>query len=260
MGKAKVTQSKILALLRQHGQLRIEVIASAVERTEVTVRRHLLEMEEAGKVLRLHGACRLADASQAQPYFFQQEAASMVCEKQAIGRQAAALLESHDRIFFDSGTTVLECGNALCQRLEKSELVDLSIVSNSLAFGASLAQHCPVLLLGGNMRSQRLDLAGPLALDNLLRYHFSKAVLGTDGIADDATLSATDDDTAQLAAAVLQQSQQVLILADSSKLGKHSFVPFGKINGEKFTLITDKNANPELLEQLQKNGVKLLLA
>ncbi|MPN53740.1 hypothetical protein SDC9_201406 [bioreactor metagenome] len=85
-------------------------------------------------------------------------------------------------------------------------------------------------------------------------------MLGTDGITADGTLTTTDEETSLLAAAAVEHSQSVLILADSSKLDRSSFVPYGALRGEKFTLITDSQADPAVLETLRKLGINIILA
>ncbi|MFA6928990.1 MAG: DeoR/GlpR family DNA-binding transcription regulator [Lentisphaeria bacterium] len=259
-GKFERTQGKILQLLRSHGHLHVVRAAAALGISEATVRRHLTILEQQGLLLRVHGGCRLPVSGDASTYLFQQEAASRVCEKCTIGEAAARLFTDCDRLFFDSGTTVLECGHSLCTRLKAAALRDVHVVTNSLAFGASLAQHCPVVLTGGNIRPGRMDLAGMVTLQHLERYHYSKAVLGADGIAEDGTLTTTDEETSLLATAAVARSQTVLILADSSKLGRRSFVPYSTLQGESFTLITDNAADPKILENLKKRGIKIILA
>ncbi len=260
MGKFARTQASILQLLRSHGHFQVVDAALALGISEATVRRHLAVLEEQGQLLRVHGGCRLPISGASGSYLFQREAASRVAEKRAIGEAAARLFSDGERLFFDSGTTVLECGHSLCARLDAAELGDVHVVTNSLAFGASLAQHCPVVLTGGNIRSERMDLAGLVTMQHLERYHFTKAVLGTDGIAEDGTLSTTDEETSLLAAAVVKRSQKIMILADSSKLGRCSFVPYTKLKGKAFTLITDKQADAKILAKLKKNDINIILA
>ena len=260
MGKREETQEKILKMLRHYGRLTVGNIVSVLNVSEATVRRHFADLEQQGALLRVHGGVRLPVAADANEYLFQREAASRVREKRAIGQAAANLIADRDRIFFDSGTTVLECGHRLSTRLEESELSDVSVVTNSLVYGDSLALQCPVVLTGGTIRPKRMDLCGIVALNNLERYNFTKAVLGADGIADDGALTTTDEETSLLAAAAVAHSQAVLILADGSKLGRSSFVPYGALQGEKFTLITDNQADPAVLENLRKLGINIILA
>ncbi len=259
MGKRENAQKKILRMLRQYGKLSIHDAISILNTSGATVRRYFSEMEQQGLLFRIHGGARLPVVSNSQEYLFQREAGCRVLQKQKIGQAAAESIVSHDRIFFDSGTTVRECGCFLSERLKREELSDVGVVTNSLAYSDSLALYCPVTLTGGTIRTKRMDLCGLVALANLERYNFTKAILGTDGILADGTLTTTDEETSRLAAAAMQHSESVIILADSSKLGKSSFVPCGSLSGKKFTLITDSQADPAIVEQLKALDINLIL-
>lgn len=257
MSVKEKNQEKILRMLQCHGSLNVSAVMKALKLSEPTVRRYFAEMEHAGRVYRFHGGIRPV-VNQTSGYLFNEAVSSFTAEKHQIGIKGAALIDSHDRLFFDSGTTVLECGNALTERLGKRELSDLRIITNSLAFSAGLAPHCPVVLTGGMMRLERMDLCGTVALENVRRYNFTKAFLGTDAVSDEGILSTTDEETSSLAAAVMEQSDEIFILADSSKLGKSSFVPYGSLNTPKTTLITDLSSGVTCLEKLQKKGFRII--
>ena len=258
MGKKNETQQQILKLLRRSGELDVPDAVAALDISEATVRRHFAELEKQGKLLRVYGGVRLPAAGDGG-YLFQSRSVSHLREKRLIGRTAAALVNGHERLFCDSGTTVLEFGNALAARFDKNELRDLSVVTNSLVYSEALAQCCSVVLTGGVIRNSRKDLSGLNALLSIERYNFTRAVLGADGISSDGALTTTDEDTSLLAAAALARSQKVLILADSSKLGVPSFVEYGRLEKERFTLVTDAGADPELLKAWRKQGINIVV-
>ena len=105
-----------------------------------------------------------------------------------------------------------------------------------------------------------MDLCGNAARENVCRYNFTLAFLGTDGIGGDGSLSSTDEETSSLAAAVMEHSERVFILADSSKLGKTTFVPYGSLTNAKTVLITDPAADREFLDSLREKGISILVA
>lgn len=258
MGVKEKNQEKILRMLRCHGALSVNSVMKSLKLSEPSVRRYFAEMERCGLLLRYHGGVRLSVDKANTGYQFYDAVSSSAAEKHLIGMMAAEQIVSHDRLFFDSGTTALECGNALAERLSAGSLSDLRIVSNSLAFATGLTPLCPVTLTGGTIRLARMDLCGSVALENVLRYNFTKAILGTDAIAPDGTLSTTDEETASLVSAVISRSSRILILADSSKLGKNSFVPYGNLSDERITLITDAPSDVEILDSFRKQGIKLI--
>lgn len=260
MGVREKNQEKILRMLNCHGTLSSSAVMKALQLSEASVRRYFAEMERSGKVFRYHGGIRLIADKSSSGYQFNEAAASYTAEKHLIGATAARQITDHDRLFFDSGTTVLECGNALAELLAANQLKDLRIVTASLAFGAGLTPLCPVVLTGGMIRPSRMDLCGHVALENIRRYHFTKAFLGTDAISPEGILSTTDEETSAIAAAVIEHSDEVFILADSSKIGKTSFVPYGTLGSSKLTLITDKLPGDTLQSELRSVGVKIMTA
>ena len=260
MGKKEKNQEKLLRMLRCHGSLNITEVVRALTLSEASVRRYFAEMEQSGQAVRFHGGIRMPAARDGSDYHFSDAVSSFTAEKHLIGREAAAFIEDNDRLFFDSGTTVMECGTALADRLAQHELNNLCIVTNSLSLGANLSPYCPVIVTGGVIRLARMDLCGPAARENVCRYNFTLAFLGTDGISEEGILSTTDEETSSLAAAVLEHSEKVFILADGSKLGKSSFVPYGSLTRRNLTLITDGSADPGILENLRQNGIRIVTA
>ena len=260
MGIKEKNQEKILRMLRCHGTLDVRSVMKSLALSEASVRRYFSEMEHSGAVLRYHGGIRPAADKSNSGYHFNDAVSAFTAAKHLIGITAARLIEDHDRLFFDSGTTVMECGNALAELVADCKVTDLRIVTNSLAFASGFNPLYPVMLTGGLIRSSRRDLCGTAALETVCRYNFTKAVMGSDAISDQGVLSATDEETSALAAAVIARSRETLILADSSKLGKNSFVPFGALNEGNITLITDEQADQTLINEFRRSGIKVIIA
>ena len=260
MGKCEKNRDRILSLLCQRGRLSIGDVVSELNASEATVRRYFTAMERSGELIRTYGGVCLPSSTNATEYHFKRQSISRIVEKKAIGLEAAKLICSHDRLFFDSGTTVRECGNFLANIIGQGIVGDISIATNSLVYSDDLAKCCRFSLLGGTVRLQRMDLCGLATLESLARFNFTKALLGADGISQDGQLYTMDEDTSLLAAAVLRQSRQALILADSSKLGNVSFAAYGTLKGPSFTLVTDEGVDQKLLDNFRKNGVNIVIA
>ena len=260
MGIKEKNQEKILAMLRCHGTLSVGAVMKSLMLSQASVRRYFASMERSGLALRYHGGIRMIQDKGFSGYQFHEASSANTYEKHRIGETAADLINDHDRLFFDSGTTVLECGNFLAEKLSAGTVHDLRIVTNSLAFATGLTPLCPVVLIGGMIRLSRMDLCGTISLETVGRYNFSKAILGTDAISTDGVLGTTDEDTASLDSVVFEHADEVFILADSSKLGKSAFVPYGSLFDPKVTLITDHLADQGLLAHFRNAGVKVIIA
>ena len=260
MGKCEKNRDKILSLLCKRGRLSIADVVSELNASEATVRRYFTTMEQNGELIRTYGGVCLPSSANAAEYHFKRQSITNIVEKKTIGLEAAKMICSHDRLFFDSGTTVRECGNYLANFINQGLVGDISITTNSLVYSEELAKCCRFSLLGGTVRMQRMDLCGLATLENMAKFNFTKALLGADGISEDGRLYTTDEDTSLLATAALRQSAQAFILADSSKLGNVSFAEYGMLKGPSFTLITDEKADKKLLEHFRKNGINIIIA
>lgn len=58
---------------------------------------------------------------------------------------------------------------------------------------------------------------------------------------------------------MMKQANKVIVAGDHSKIGRVAFAQIEKINLID-TLVTDSNANKEILNKLKKNNIKVLLS
>lgn len=257
MKKSDKMRQKILSLLHCHGVLQVREAAAALNCSEVTIRQYFAELEKAHLLLRIHGGVRLLPENPPE-YSFQSVSEARVKEKRAIAHVCCnEFLRNNDRLFFDSGTTVRECGNILAEREEK--LDGTVIVTNSMALCGALAALYPVTVTGGVFRPKRMDLCGSVAQSQICRYSFTKAVLGVDGIGENGELYTTDEESAALASAAAEHSMEVIVLCDSSKIFRNSLVSYGFLSDPKITLITDSGISGEALSRLKTAGAEKII-
>jgi DeoR/GlpR family transcriptional regulator of sugar metabolism len=110
----------------------------------------------------------------------------------------------------------------------------LKVLTSSLAIASVLHGHdnIDLVLSGGNARKRSPDLFGPLTEENLLQFRTNLAILGADA-ADRHGLYTTDAETARVSKAIVAGSEEVMLVADSGKFGRTSFVKYadwGKIH------------------------------
>jgi len=99
-------------------------------------------------------------------------------------------------------------------------------------------------------------MVGPLTRLVLQDLHLDKAFMGTIGFALREGLTTTDPSEAFTKEAVMGQSRQVIVLADSSKAGKVSFARAGHWEQVQ-VLITDQRIH--FAKELTRKGVRVLL-
>ena len=258
MGKRSKQEEQIVEMLKSRRRIELSEVCESLGVSEATARRYLSSLENSGTIIRTHGGAVLRDVS--GTYSYLKEASQMPVEKRSIAAKAASLVQNGEHLFMDTGTTLNEFGNALYKRLADGELKGVSIVTNSLTHNESLAEFCGVTLTGGRIRPDRRDLSGTIALWTLANYRFDRAVLGVDSIDDDGTLYTTDDDTAAMARQAIANSAQVIVLADSSKLGRTSYVAYSRMIQGKMVLITDKTMPESFLKHICGLGIQVIIA
>jgi len=241
---------KLLEMLRMHHRLNIATVVEKLQISEATARRLFSELESQNKLIRTHGGVQLAPELESG-YSFKVSAAMYTTEKKIIGIAAAKEVRSGDKIFLDSGTTVLKMSDALAERIRRHEIKDITVVTNSISYINNLAEVCNVLLVGGFMRPERLDICGPLAENNLQKYHFNKSFFGADAISLTGELMTTDELTGKINRIAIEHSQKNFLLATSDKFGKTSFVSYQKLNSN-FTIFTDFKINKTFCKKLKK--------
>ncbi len=73
----------------------------------------------------------------------------------------------------------------------------------------------------------------------------NKVFLGLDAISGKFGCSTTDSSAAQIEEAVMANACEIIVVADSSKIGKIALIPYGKsfVRNQPCTLITDARAD-----------------
>jgi DeoR/GlpR family transcriptional regulator of sugar metabolism len=113
--------------------------------------------------------------------------------------------------------------------------------------------------LGGMLRPTELSMIGHITQQALREVRVDKVFLGIRGIDLEAGL--TNDYMPEILTdrAILDMGAQVILVADHTKLGRiaSAFVaPIDHIS----TLVTDENANQDILESIHRMGIEVIVA
>lgn len=238
-------------LLRESGVSRVEDLCRQLKVSAATVRRDLDQLERNGAIRRVHGGAVSVESRLEEPVF-ENKTAQAVREKRRIAEAALPFVGAGETIYLDGGSTVLELARLLRDRS------NLTVVTNSLHAAHELAGRGPrLIVVGGELRRLSQTLVGPLTRLLLQELHLDKAFMGTIGFSAQEGLTTTDPSEAFTKLAVIGQSRQVIVLADSSKAGKVSFASAGRWENVQ-VLITDKK--PDFTKDLVGKGIKIIRA
>jgi DeoR family transcriptional regulator of aga operon len=254
--------NELLELLAAQGQLQVEEAAKALGVSEATVRRDLDELASQQMLTRIRGGAVAQGVTYDLPLRYKSE--RHPSEKQRIAAVAAGLVRPGQVTGLNGGTTTTEVARALATRPDLNSQVPppaLTVVTNALNIATELAvrQHIKIVTTGGVARPQSYELTGPLATGVLEQVTLDVAILGVDGIDAVAGATAHHEGEASINRLMARQAAQVVIAADSSKVGRRAFARICTAR-EIDVLVTDAGIAAEDAARLEDAGVDVVTA
>lgn len=250
---AEERRRKILQMIEKDGQVTITGLAAQFGVSAVTVRADLDALSTNGIIMRSHGGALKRDDGTDYP--LQLKAPLHRPEKARIGRAAAGLVQPSETVILDSGTTTAE----IAKHLKLLNIRPLTVITHALNIALELADApgVSVIVVGGLLRPISYSLVGPQAESMLSGLHADRFFLAVDGLDLEAGPSTPDVLEAQLNSSMARVAKEIVIVADSSKLGRQSVSRIGPIKIDR--LITDRRAPADFVEVLRKRGVQVSL-
>jgi len=252
-GLAAARRRQIREILKESGVASVDQLRAQLGVSAATVRRDLEALETRGMVRRVHGGAVSVEGRPEEP-LFDDKAEIAAREKQRIAEAALKLVKQGDSVFLDGGSTVLALARLL------GEWRDLTVVTNSLRVAATLSGAGPgVIVAGGELRRLSQTFVGALTRPLLDRVRVDTAFMGTMGLSLAEGMTTTDPREALTKETAMECARQVVLLADSSKIGAASFVRVGSLD-KIDVLVTDSGADPKDVARFSKKGIKVVVA
>ncbi len=254
--KLSARHTEILALVMQFGEATVDDLAERLGVSRETIRRDLTKLDAAGQIKKLHGGARVIESSPGQDGegSFAQRIGQNTEGKLRAALAAVALIETDDSLFLDAGTTTLALAKALVNARPAT------IITNSLrnAEALSLNSRHRIFVIGGEYRADAGENLGPLAIDQISRFHARMAVLTVAAIDVHGAMN-FDLQEAEVAKAMISRADEVVIIADNSKFGKRAVFDVAAMS-DISTIITDAMPPKSVVDAMQENGVRLITA
>lgn len=212
----------ILNQLEKKGKILVADVAKQLSVTPETIRRDLDTLEKEKKLRRVHGGAIKFQQIRSEPHFNKKMNVNYH-EKEAIAKKAVEYIQDDDTIMIDVGTTTVHMAKYI------RGLQRLTIVTNSLMVADLLNSQLEhkmfdgkVIVLGGVTNPEQKSVAGTLTIHMLKNFQFDKVFLSCGGVTEDE-VSDFDLEESIISKQVVEQANQVFLLADSSKLTMTSF-------------------------------------
>lgn len=201
----------IVQMLKVNTTASIAEIAEVCRVSQMTVRRDLQKLVEAGQVIRIPGGARIDHWRGAERSFFER-LQTMAQAKRSIGAAASALVQDGESVVLDSGTTTLYVARGLRARR------NIVVFTFSLAALEELSsvEEVRVELTGGVYRASSHDLIGHAVAQSLSSIFADTVIFGAAAISFTRGVMIHDPDAQR---EMLQAGKRKVLVIDSSKVG-----------------------------------------
>lgn len=244
-------QRRILELLNESGSLKTMETAAELGVTDETVRKDFEALEKRGELVRTHGGAGKAERSREDLPLNERQLIRRE-EKRVIARLAAGRIRANETIFLDASSTTLTLTEFLPD-------LPLTIVTNALNVFTALSDrpNLELICTGGEFDSKSRSFVGLTAEKALQRYNIHRMFFSGNGVDAERGVSESNSLQAAFKERVIEYAEDVVFLADHSKLGQKSAFFFSSL-ADLDCLVTDRLANPEFLETLTTAGIEVL--
>jgi len=247
-------QLQIISKLNENGFVKVIDLCKELKVSTVTIRKDLTFLEKKGILFRTHGG-----ASNQSLYAFEKPVNEKenlnVDQKSKIATEAIKLIDNNDYIILASGTTI-HYVSRLINGFDK-----LTVLTSSLFVSIELCENefVDVVQLGGIVRKNSNSVIGSIAENILNEFSCNKLFLGVDGIDLEFGLTTTNLTEAILNRKMIDASEKVIVLADSSKIGKRSFGKIADLEAMD-VLITDAGISNKDKKMIENQGIEVIIA
>ena len=243
-------------MLQQENHVKVMELSKLLDVSDVTIRYDLLQLESEGFVTRVHGGAVINEYQRNQKVINDIVAAINVPyykEQEYIGRLAASMVEESEWVYIGSGTTCYYIAKELLHRKNINILTNNMYVVNILLANP----YINVIVCGGTLSHAYNCTAGDLFDASIGNMTFSKAFFTVGGVDFESGITVSSEIEMEILRAVKRQTNQLILVIDSSKFGKKSFMHVGGITLSG-TIITDEDISAEYRDHLIQNGVNVV--
>lgn len=240
---------RLLSLLEEKKILSTTEIIDLLEISPATARRDINKLNEQGRLRKVRNG---AEAISANFSANKNKKINNIAEKQRIAEAASQFCQDGASVILTAGSTMQILGNYLCGK-------HLQIITNFLPLANYLIEqhHDNLVIMGGQYNKNKQVM---LSLNNQNETHYFADVMFTSGKGFTTQgLYKTDMIIATSEQPLAQKANKFIALVDSTKLGKQVGMLFCSLD-EIDILITGKEADPKIIQQLREKGLKVILA
>ena len=243
-------RTKIIEMLADKSSISIRDLTECLGVSRETVRKDIDILSQEGKLHQVRGGAvrvlewepPIADRLRTNPE-----------GKAAISEMVAARIPDDASVIIDSGSTTLVAAKRLAATHQ-----GLTVYTNDLKIALTMGPVASeLILLGGRLDPRENAVFGLEAMEHLSRYHADFSLIGCAGFTAKGLLTDFSRETSALRECMMAQSEQALVLADSSKF--RSVGAYRMALAANVSILCDKPPADELAHELAEAAIPLEL-
>ena len=247
-------KNEILELMNQQNKVTVGELSSLFGVSDVTVRKDLNDLCDAGLAVRTHGGAMKRINTR---FELNQEQKMLVAdkEKQAIAEYACREISDGETIMLYGGSTVQE----LAKKIKQVPWQDLTVVTNALNIANELADvdGITLLFIGGILRKRILTCIGPLAEEELSQLVVDRVFVSVNFISLEYGLTAANITEGSFVRSMLKAGLRKYLLAHSEKFDGNSIYRICGVD-DIHVIITDDKLDTDIAEKFNNRKCELV--
>lgn len=212
-------KSSILHYINENQTADVSTLAQLFNVSEVTIRRDLNELHEAGQVRRVHGGAERIFLLTEEPQYIRKLKENNQ-SKQRIAKESLRFIQDNMVIFLDAGTTIFEIAKVIIEE----NYYNLTLITNDLntAYLIHQSNKNNLIIVGGNVTKGNGNIQGTLSNEMLNNINPQLSFIGSSSIDNDLKLYSPDEQKIYLKKSIMINSSKTILAVDSTKFEKRS--------------------------------------
>lgn len=227
-------REQILRLLEERSKILVPDLCEHFNVSPATIRGDLRDLEGEGRIKRTHGGAIPVGKAAFEPASKTKEV-EHIAEKRRIAMEAAKLVDDGDTIAIDTGTTTLEFAKCLGNRQ------NLTVVTTDIEIARLLEDvtQANVILIGGTVRRGFHCTTGTMTVAALSGLNVDKAFMAANAFSLEKGFTTPAFEHVEVKRTMIAMASETVMLVDSSKAGRISFIKFADLADIDHLIIDD---------------------
>lgn len=247
----KERQKEIGELVHEKGTTSVQELADLFGVSTATIRADLTILEQNGELTRTHGGAMPKLTIRHESAITERKNED---KKALIAAYGVKLVNDHENIFIDTGTTAVIFARELAAKTYRN----IRVYTNDIKVAGILEENpnIELHLLGGQIRSNYHYTYGETVLNELKSCYFNKVFLSTSAIDIHHGLTSTVPHLSELKKQMIHSCEEVILLCDSTKMGQVCFQKFAELSEVDYLVMDnglksdERNALTQLIDKV----------